>query len=693
MALNTNILPYNKILEVEECEPISSPSSTSFEEHKTAPHINSLCSTLFKNYILPVELTIKKNKSNPSFHSHNFNELFYGVNNNQNFSIYSNNLNIEHEKNNINYNIKNKIDISILDRPLFQLDKQHTSRSNKNPFKNANNLDNFNFSNVDENESESIENPFSCANLRKNHRESDVIEKNKLYRIYDNYINYNPKINPVKEDKQIDSFMDDISNMDKKIKSINTENKSNTIFKKELPQIEPKISHINKINNSHTMNFRNSNPNPIVKNGIYFKKKILDSKKSFGKKTNKEEQSMNSTSSMKSNNQEIKAKKRPLTLNVNLKKQKMISLKISQFQRIMKMDGLFYILRFLDYFDIINLFKTKNKQLYTLINTALANVYYLIIKESLLKYNNIIELLKCTIVQSKIKDVLKIDLVLNIRFINNIKNPNNKNYKIKLNGKNNKFVDPFYLQFGYIYNYYQKVKDKKKLISKEEYENNLKRLKMYDDYYTFDLYPEDKNTDNNSAKSNPIFISKELSLFEKDGNNNIVNIQPILPFCINDKGIINLEIYTTNNGFIDPDSIRIIVKAYNLKNYIKMLSDKRINNPRISECEDLCFHWKNINLYQHHKSIVFRLKKLFEPFFEVSKINFGNIGVFIFRVHLKAVKSGEINDKNKLEIIVKIKEKDDYIENEIRKNNLLFERRDIFELRVGDEILYCFSLK
>ena len=85
MALNTNILPYNKILEVEECEPISSPSSTSFEEHKTAPHINSLCSTLFKHYILPVELTIKKNKSNPSFHTHNFNELFYGVNNNQNF--------------------------------------------------------------------------------------------------------------------------------------------------------------------------------------------------------------------------------------------------------------------------------------------------------------------------------------------------------------------------------------------------------------------------------------------------------------------------------------------------------------------------------------------------------------------------------------------------------------------------------
>ena len=63
----------------------------------------------------------------------------------------------------------------------------------------------------------------------------------------------------------------------------------------------------------------------------------------------------------------------------------MISLKISQFQRIIKMDGLFYILRFFDYFDIINLFKAKNKKLCTLINTALANVHYFSIEDSLLK--------------------------------------------------------------------------------------------------------------------------------------------------------------------------------------------------------------------------------------------------------------------------------------------------------------------
>ena len=91
--------------------------------------------------------------------------------------------------------------------------------------------------------------------------------------------------------------------------------------------------------------------------------------------------------------------------------------------------------------------------------------------------------------------------------------------------------------------------------------------------------------------------------------------------------------------------------------------------------------------------MIFRINKLFEPFFDIKKIYFGNIGVNIFKVELLAIKAGEINDKNKIEIKIKIKEKDDYVENEIRKNNLLFERRDIFEIRVGESLLYYFSLK
>jgi hypothetical protein len=386
---------------------------------------------------------------------------------------------------------------------------------------------------------------------------------------------------------------------------------------------------------------------------------------------------------------ESKAKNRPLILNLNSKRKINVHIKINQFKKILKNDGLFHLLRFLDYSDINSLYKARNKKLFILINTALTNAYYFNVKEYLLKYNNIIELLKCKIIQSKIRSSLKIDFILNIRFIH-LKNDNmNKNRKIKLADKCNNFNEPLYFQFRYIYNYFQKGKKRKELITKEEYEKLNNKPKMFD-YYTFDLYPE--KSENNNLTNKSIYISKELTLFEKDGNN-IVSIQPILPFSINDKGIINLELYTANNGFVDPDSIKIIIKSYNIKNHINKLSERNINNPRICDCENLCYHWKDISLYLYHKTIINIVKRLFEPFFEIKKICFENTGIYIFKVYLLAIKSGVIDKKNKFEIKIKIKNKDDYIENEIRKNNLIFERRDMFEINVGDQLLYYFSVK
>ena len=76
------------------------------------------------------------------------------------------------------------------------------------------------------------ENPFLKANLRKNHWESEVIGKYSPFRIYGNYT-INKKINPVKEDKQIDSFIEDNSIISNQIKNINTGDKSNLFFNRE----------------------------------------------------------------------------------------------------------------------------------------------------------------------------------------------------------------------------------------------------------------------------------------------------------------------------------------------------------------------------------------------------------------------------------------------------------------------------
>ena len=67
------------------------------------------------------------------------------------------------------------------------------------------------------------------------------------------------------------------------------------------------------------------------------------------------------------------------------------------------------------------------------------------------------------------------------------------------------------------------------------------------------------------------------------------------------------------------------VKSYNLKNYIKMLEEKELNNPRNSEFETLCTHWKNYKLYHDHENLLQKVNELFAKFFEIKYILFGNI--------------------------------------------------------------------
>ena len=132
---------------------------------------------------------------------------------------------------------------------------------------------------------------------------------------------------------------------------------------------------------------------------------------------------------------------------------------------------------------------------------------------------------------------------------------------------------------------------------------------------------------------------------------------------------------------------------YNLKNYLKQLTKRGINNIRISDYEELCTYWKNIDIYEYKDLILKMMKNYFGNFFIIQTIFYDNIGIFIFKVHLKAIKSGLIQNKKSIGINIKIVGENENIKNEIRKNNLLFEKRDVVEIRVGDEIIYYFCLK
>ena len=375
-------------------------------------------------------------------------------------------------------------------------------------------------------------------------------------------------------------------------------------------------------------------------------------------------------------NKENKEKKIRNIIDTNVR------VKFNNLRKILKKNCLFYVLRFLDCYDLMNILQT-NKSLILLINKSISEAYYHIIKKSLDKYKEHFEILKCSLIYSKIKEAIKIDFVINIRFVNKTKNTDHNDY-ILLEQK--KDYEPKCFQLIYYYKYFKSINPEQKLKTKE----NTRAVKMYD-YYTYDLYSENVRVPN-------IYINKEQSSFNNN-TDKLTFIQPILPFKIGDKGIINFEIFTSNNDFVNPSSIVIILKSFDLKKHINDLEIKKYNNLRICEYENICFHWKFINnekSINFFKDIIIKIKKNFENFFDITNISYESIGFFVFKVNLVAVKPGRIENykmDDDLGINIIIRKKNEVVENEIKKNNLLLERRDIFELRVGDTLTLYLSTK
>ena len=355
-----------------------------------------------------------------------------------------------------------------------------------------------------------------------------------------------------------------------------------------------------------------------------------------------------------------------------------IKINFKNLKKIAKKDGFFNILTFLDENDLKALLKS-NKSLISLINRSIAKIYFLKIKQNILKFKHIFELLKCSIIYSKIKELFKIDFVLNIRFIN----PN----QIYKNIKSEELLPKCY-QLLFFYQCFKPIEPNAKFKTKE----NTKRVKMYD-YYTFDLFPDSDNFPS-------IYISKESQqLNDKNLDEKLVYIQPILPFKYNDKGIINFEIYSSKNNFVNPNSIKVFLKEFDLKKYLNELNENQYNNLRNCEYEDIRPHWKLIDNEKNQNPFIelkAKLKARFEPNFLIESISYVNIGFFLYKINLEAKKPGLLDRSkigNDFGIDLLIKRRYESIENEIKKNNLIIERRQIFELRVGDKIVIYISLR
>ncbi len=101
--------------------------------------------------------------------------------------------------------------------------------------------------------------------------------------------------------------------------------------------------------------------------------------------------------------------------------------------------------------------------------------------------------------------------------------------------------------------------------------------------------------------------------------------------------------------------------------------------------------WKDIKYYPTEIQVENKIKELFGSLFTVEKILFDDVGYIIFKIHLKAFKKGVIINKSELGIIIKVFGQNDSIENEVKKNNLVYENRPLVEIRVNDVLIFYLS--
>ena len=713
MSFNYSILSYNKIEEIDEKEPIPTPTFySSYEEEKNEENLKFYYSFYLnhnfkieanntnnnRSYSTPSLMLItnknkidnkekKKNDSNDS--QENIGNIIKLKNNNNksNDLKEKKNLKLKSYKEKMIYNIKGKKYIDNTKQKKTSNKKQNMINKSKSRNKKDNCLKN----------GDSTISNITIKNENTKHR-VEFDNKSQNINVYINNNIYNFKISNRNQSTN-ESFQKNIS-IENKVK--NYTNKKNLKFpKKDKEEIAKKkiiqnyifSMQNNKPNNPNDhansnlktnkkySNGKNTNKIDIINNhhknkikDINFSNINNDTPKTINSNENTNKNLKNIDNNTLSNNSVISSITNNLITNGNIIS-KIGSLKINQIKKIVPKNGLFNIISFLDSKDINSIIESRNKKLILLINKSIFDAYHLNIKQHLEKYKEFLDILKYSLVYSKVKDLLRIDLTITIRFID-------KNNKISA-------LNPKHFQLIYLYEY---LKTKKSTNDK-----------LYD-VYSFDLYCNKKEIETRINKEfNGIYLSKQISIISIDKNDEIINIQPILPFKIDDKGIFNLEIFSKNN-FVNPNNLKIKLQYKDLYKNIKELKNKNIDNIRINEYEYICKYWKRVKYdYKNVNEILKEkiakslqtvkniVKKWFNPYFIIKDIFYDNIGLSVYKFHLVANECGMLINNN-LNMKIIVKDNGDYVENEIKKNNLLFEKRGIFEVRKGENIIFYLAM-
>lgn len=189
--------------------------------------------------------------------------------------------------------------------------------------------------------------------------------------------------------------------------------------------------------------------------------------------------------------------------------------------------------------------------------------------------------------------------------------------------------------------------------------------------YTFEIIP------NNQPKL--FWIFRECTDFhfdelDKSYYNNIVQFSPgdivnISLSIFSEIGLINLSYF----HWLKP-------KEYQIKE-------------RECEVESLKNIWNDLNLLDDWESIFQSIQEIFGQFFEIKKILFDDVGYYLFKIYLIANTIGKIkaNENEYIGMNINIVGKGEPIENEVKKNGLIFDEKNELTIGLEDSIVFYIS--
>jgi hypothetical protein len=136
---------------------------------------------------------------------------------------------------------------------------------------------------------------------------------------------------------------------------------------------------------------------------------------------------------------------------------------------------------------------------------------------------------------------------------------------------------------------------------------------------------------------------------------------------------------------------------HNTEDYsIKEIMEKRevfdFDLSRFCELEIIKSKWITLkgNLTDHDL-IMNKICLLFEPYFKIEEVWFDDIGYLIFKISLTAIKKGQLHSFLELGILIEVLSVNEQISNEVKKNCLLFDRKNELQCRVGDHLTFYLS--